>query len=199
MTNKINWFAIITALLISSHVSAADILAGEKFSENCVSCHGNTGISPSPEVPNLAGQRPEYIITRVEHFSDKKQGDSLMHGVSLLLNNKTDIENVAAYYAQLPRARYPITDQARVDEGQDLYIGTHKCHFCHGQTGQGLINEDGIVSPVVIGQSKAYIVKALHDFRANRRSTRDAYMMNFVLGMTTDEDIELLAEFLSTQ
>ncbi len=191
--------AIVAALFIGGHVNAADIMAGEAFSANCTSCHGNNGISPSAEVPNLAGQLPDYIVKRVNSFRDAKQSDSLMHGLANLLNNPQDIENVAAYYGSLPRARYKSTNKSLIEAGKRVYFGTYNCSLCHGSDGRGEAPTNGATSPMVVGQSKRYILKALYDFRTNKRTSNEGYMMNLILPSVSEENIDAVAEYLSSQ
>lgn len=198
MTKKY-WIAIITSLLLSSHVSAGDPAAGKIFSANCVSCHGNAGISPSPEVPNLAGQLPSYIKMRIDYFREDKQGDSLMHGVAKLLDNPKDIADVSAYYASLPRASYRSSDKTLAEKGKGIYFGTHKCYMCHGDDGKGILGTDGVPSPMIVGLSKAYIFKTMKDFQSQKRISEKGYMMNLIPRMMTDRDIESVAAYLSTQ
>jgi len=200
MFKKKYWIAIITSLLLSNYVSAAgDPIAGKTFSANCVSCHGNAGISPSPEVPNLAGQLPSYIQMRVDYFREDHQGDSLMHGVAKLLNNPKDIADVAAYYASLPRASYRSNDKKLAAKGREVYFGTHKCYMCHGDDGRGLLGSDGVPSPMLVGLSKTYIVKAMKDFQSQKRISEKGYMMNLIPRIMTDRDIDAVAAYLSTQ
>ncbi len=196
---KKQWLTIAVALLIAGHSNAADIAAGEAFSANCTSCHGNNGISPSSEVPNLAGQIPKYIVQRVNSFRDARQGDSLMHGLANLLNNPQDIENVAAYYGSLPRARYRSANKSLIAAGEKVYFGTYNCSACHGSDGMGESPIEGTASPMVVGQSKRYILKALYDFRTSKRTSNEGYMMNLILPSVSEENIDAVAEYLSSR
>ncbi|MCF6218520.1 MAG: c-type cytochrome [Gammaproteobacteria bacterium] len=199
MLIKKQWLTIAVALLIAGQTNAADIAAGEAFSANCTSCHGNNGISPSAEVPNLAGQLPDYIVKRVNSFRDARQGDSLMHGLANLLNNPQDIENVAAYYGSLPRARYRSSNKSLIEAGKKVYFSSYNCSMCHGSDGMGEAPTEGATSPMVVGQSKRYIVKALYDFRTSKRTSNEGYMMNLILPSVSEESIDAVAEYLSSQ
>lgn len=190
---------IAASLAIIAHANAADIKAGEAFSANCVPCHGSAGISPGAEVPNLAGQQPGYIVARINTFRQANQGDSLMHGLANLLNNPEDIENVAAYYGSLPRANYSSPNKLLVEAGKKVYFDTYKCYMCHGNDGMGESNSKGTISPMVVGQTKRYILKELYAFRNNKRVSREGYMMNLILPSISEEDIDALAEYLSSQ
>ena len=100
---KTRIFFVCAALLaISSAASAAsgDATAGKKKSTACVACHGENGISMSPEFPNLAGQYPDYIETALRHYQNGKRKNPIMTGQVANLTPK-DIADLAAYYSSL--------------------------------------------------------------------------------------------------
>jgi len=66
------------------------------------------------------------------------------------------------------------------------------CTMCHGG---GVKGQNEI--PRVAGQQHDYIVKQLKDFKAGRR-TNDAGNMASVSKTLSDEDIENLAQYLTT-
>ena len=45
---------------------------------SCVGCHGNTGISATQAIPNLAGQRPAYLYTELKAYRAGTRGDNPM-------------------------------------------------------------------------------------------------------------------------
>jgi len=98
---KTRIFFVCAALLaISSAASAAsgDATAGKKKSTACVACHGENGISVSPEFPNLAGQYPDYIETALRHYQNGKRKNPIMAAQVKELNQK-DIMDLAAYFS----------------------------------------------------------------------------------------------------
>lgn len=69
----------------------------------CASCHGNQGISASPVIPNLAGQKQGYLAGALNDYkSGQRQGGSagMMVGVAKNLSD-ADIAALSAYYASL--------------------------------------------------------------------------------------------------
>lgn len=69
----------------------------------CASCHGTNGISTSPTIPNLAGQKQGYLEAALMDYKNKKrQGASadMMIGIAGQLS-AADIQALAAYYAGL--------------------------------------------------------------------------------------------------
>lgn len=75
-----------------------DAEVGKTLAKNCATCHGDTGIGSNPAWPNIAAQKPGYLVKVLKSFRAGLRKDPLMAGVSRGLSD-TDIENLAAYYA----------------------------------------------------------------------------------------------------
>lgn len=84
----------------STQVSAADIEAGKAKSATCAACHGANGISAIPTYPNLAGQKPAYIVQQLKAFKSGERKNAIMAPMAAMLSDQ-DMENLAAYYASL--------------------------------------------------------------------------------------------------
>ena len=95
--------AFAAAALISSPVLAAsgDPDVGRKKAEPCKACHGDAGVSPSPEFPNLAGQYQDYLATALTHYKNGKRKNPIMQGQVANLTPR-DIADLSAYYAREP-------------------------------------------------------------------------------------------------
>lgn len=87
-------------LFISTPVSAADAKAGEAKSMVCAGCHGNKGISFSPDVPNLAGQKEAYLVKAITYYKTGERKNPMMQSMVTSLSD-ADIANLAAYYSGL--------------------------------------------------------------------------------------------------
>ena len=81
--------------------SSGDAAAGKKKSEPCKACHGEAGISVSPEFPNLAGQHADYLAASLKHYQEGKRTNAIMKGMAANLSKK-DILDLAAYYSKQP-------------------------------------------------------------------------------------------------
>ena len=69
----------------------------------CASCHGAQGISASPVIPNLAGQKQGYLASALHDYkAGHRQGSSaaMMNGIAPNLSD-ADIAALSAYYAGL--------------------------------------------------------------------------------------------------
>ena len=87
----------------SGLVLAADIEAGRQIGETqCAACHGKDGKSPiDPSYPKIAGQYPDYLVKVLGDYQSGARKNPIMGGIAKPLS-KSDIENVAAFFASLP-------------------------------------------------------------------------------------------------
>ena len=80
---------------------AADLALGKQKSLGCQACHGPAGISVSPDIPNLAGQKEAYLKGQLTAFRKGDRKNDLMSAIAALLND-ADVENLSAYWSSLP-------------------------------------------------------------------------------------------------
>jgi cytochrome c553 len=93
---------VVTALFaLPVLASSGDAEVGRKKSEPCKACHGEAGISASPDFPNLAGQHAEYLQAALRHYKNGKRKNPIMQGQVANLSQK-DILDLTAYYSGLP-------------------------------------------------------------------------------------------------
>ena len=81
-----------------AYASSGDADAGRKKSAPCAACHGQNGISASPEFPNLAGQYPDYLERALTHYKNGKRKNPIMTAQVANLSHK-DIMDLAAYFS----------------------------------------------------------------------------------------------------
>lgn len=201
-----NKFALIGWVLFSFSVSAqADLEAGKATSQMCVACHGVDGNAATPINPKLAGQHASYLAKQLHDFklnmtSGGKQGrvDPVMSAMAMPLSEQ-DMANVAAYFASLPISTTAVSQQV-ADKGHALYNagdaqrGITACVACHGPTGNGT-ELSGF--PKISGQNAAYTKLQLEKFRQGQRSNDLNSMMRDIAKQLSDDDIDVLAEYLS--
>lgn len=188
--------AVLTALAAASlaaasPASAQDAAAGARKAEVCVACHGPAGSSTQGRYPSLAGQTARYIYLQLKDFQEGRRSDSLMTPMAQNLT-KEDMLDLAAYFsAQVLQPPEFEADPAKVARGATRSAET-LCTMCHqgGFKGQNEI-------PRVAGQQYEYIVKQLRDFKEKRR-TNDAGNMTSVARTLSEEDIESLAQYITT-
>ena len=88
-------------LLGFAAAAAADSEAGKDTAAVCAACHGETGISVSDDIPNLAGQKAAYLVAQLTAFRAGVRKNALMEAVAGQLSDG-EIETVAAFFAGLP-------------------------------------------------------------------------------------------------
>ena len=82
---------------------SGDIEKGKEKSQLCAGCHGADGISVSPIIPNLAGQKEEYMINSIKAYKSGERKNGIMSSVVGAVKDN-DIEDIAAYYSSLNNA-----------------------------------------------------------------------------------------------
>lgn len=105
--------SFLTVLLIpvSPLARAADADAGHRyFNAHCTACHGPMGISRQANIPNLAGQKPQYLMTQLKDFRDGKRAGTMMPSMAKPLSD-SEIEDIAAYVATLGACTPPASEE----------------------------------------------------------------------------------------
>jgi cytochrome c553 len=78
--------------------ASGDADVGRKKSTPCAACHGQNGVSPSPEFPNIAGQYADYLQTALTHYKNGKRKNPIMQAQVANLSPK-DILDLAAFFS----------------------------------------------------------------------------------------------------
>lgn len=163
-----------------------DAAAGKKLSENCVSCHGENGVSTEPKTPSLAGQDAAYLASATrEYASGKRQNDAMTSPAQAL--KPQDILNVTGYFAAQTGAK-PDTSLPQ----QPRFSIVEKCDRCHGKN--GVSTEPGI--PTLAGQSEAYLALALKEYQDGTRKNNYMNAMSDVLSLV---EIKAIAAYYAKQ
>jgi len=101
MTARIPVLACVAFFSLPALAASGDAEVGRKKSEPCKACHGEGGISASPEFPNLAGQHADYMTAALNHYKNGKRKNPIMQGQVANLSQK-DILDLTAYYSRQP-------------------------------------------------------------------------------------------------
>lgn len=134
------------------------IREGRKASFFCANCHGEAGLSRFPEVPNLAGQNPAYLVSQIDAFVGGKRRNPFMEGLMKVLPER-DKAAIASYFAA--SGVVPAVQNAgpRAREGGEHY--QRLCARCHGPDGHGAES-----SPRLAGQQPEYLRVSLRRYLA---------------------------------
>ena len=102
------------------YATPEDIAQGKLLAEQtCGSCHGPNGISVTPAVPHLAGQRSAYLFNELKGIQAGVRGDTVMNNQVKFLSDDALLK-VSAYFASLdpPQAAAANAASAPVDPVQ---------------------------------------------------------------------------------
>ncbi len=78
--------------------SQAKARAGAKLITTCAACHGEHGLSVSPEFPDLAGQYPSYLIRALEEYKTGERKNAIMNSMAANLSHQ-EMVDIANYFA----------------------------------------------------------------------------------------------------
>ena len=155
----------------------------------CANCHGDTGTSRSPEVPNLAGQNTSYLLTQMRKFETGERKDEFMQKLIKLLNDR-DRAAVALSYAEANPA------PSRAQPGPAAKIGGEHfrklCSGCHGADARG--NE---TIPRLAGQQPKYLRMSIDRYR-KASGERIFPMMSAATAQIPAQDIDAVVDYLAS-
>lgn len=170
---------------------SASVGRGATLALNCTMCHGAQGMSSS-NAPNLSGQYPEVVIKQLLDYKSGRRSHALMEALARDMSQR-DIEDLASYYAYLPKARTaPTTYEeplpALVRVGDPLR-NIAPCISCHGGVDQKL------GAPWIEGMPRDYLVEQLNAFKSGaRRNDSQGQMRNMARPMS-EQEIAEVSEF----
>ena len=163
------------------------IEAGHKASFFCVNCHGDSGISKIPEVPNLAGQNPAYLLEQIRKFGSGERKDQFMQGLIKVLKDDERIQIALFFGSQaVPPSK---ADPVQVARGKELF--SKLCVRCHGESAHG----DATI-PRLAGQQIPYVVTSVTRYR-DGTGIRNNQLMAIATSTLKNEDIKAIAYYLT--
>lgn len=165
----------------------AAVDAGKKVSFFCANCHGDDGISKTPDVPNLAGQNPAYLLEQIRKFGSGERKDKFMQGLIKVLKDEDRIQ-IALYYAAtvVPPS---VANAAQVPRGKELF--TKLCVRCHGEQARG--NE---TIARLAGQKVPYLQKTITRYR-DMTGERINQLMSIATAGLKNEDVLALSNYIT--
>ena len=141
---------------------------GKKVAAVCANCHGEGGSSLKPEIPNLAGQNPAYLLEQIRQFSTGERRNEFMEGLIKVLKPDEKVGMVVFYSRQEVQHR-PAASAALVSKGQSVYATT--CQSCHGSGGRGNKKMARIA-----GQQAPYLILTIKRYRDGSSVRKDPLM-----------------------
>lgn len=180
--------AALQAVLADPAARQAAEAAGKKAAFFCANCHGENGVSNLPEVPNLAGQNPAYLLEQIRKFGSGQRRDEFMQGLIKVLKEEERLQISLFYASQRPLPGKQ--DAALVATGKVFY--EKLCARCHGEQAKG--NE---TIPRLAGQHPEYLVTSITRYRDRTGERRDPLMSSAVAPLK-NPDIKAVSAYLYT-
>ncbi len=183
------------AELRTLYANAEDVAQGKRLAESsCGGCHGVNGISTSPGVPNLAGQRAAYLYLELRNYQSGVRGASAMNNTVKFLSDDA-LFQVAAYFASLDPPQTNATNGAiaaapdPVQAGKTAAAG---CAGCHGEA--GVSKTPGI--PSLVGLEPKYLVAAMKAYKSGQRKND---LMKSMVASASDAAMDHIALYYALQ
>ena len=137
----------------------------------CLVCHGSAvGGNKSIGAPNLSNLAPWYLEAQLKAFKAGYRGwhPEDEHGRSMTsavrdLATPDEIGAAVAFVAAYAPVASPRTVTGDAEHGREIY---QACAACHGADGAGI---EVLSAPAIAGQNDWYLVKAINDYRSDRR------------------------------
>ncbi|MGC2415886.1 MAG: c-type cytochrome [Stellaceae bacterium] len=177
--------------------ASADPREGAAFAaDNCSACHGEKGIGPDPQFPNLAGEPAAAILKQLLDYRSHARVSDIMTPIIGSVP-EAQLPNLAAFYAGLaPDARATarnavMTEIRQIAEAGDPSRAIAACDVCHGPNrGAGPAE-----TPLLIGQSGDYITLQLQSFAAGERRNDAFGRMRTIARALSTAEIKALAVY----
>jgi cytochrome c553 len=185
LTRALNGALVAGGLLFAPLVFSQT--AAERFSSNCLACHGEGGKSVLPLTPSLAGQPSFYAITQLFLFREGRRANEAMTAVAKGMSD-ADLRAFSELIAKLPpppSAKLLDVDQNRMQKGAAL-AKEHKCTSCHGSNLEG---EKQVAR--LANQREDYLIQTLVDFKAGKRIGYTAAMNESLTGVSQEGLLDL--------
>ena len=175
--------------LASNATRQALIDEGRKASFFCANCHGETGLSKFPEVPNLAGQNPSYVLVQMDAFYTGKRKDPFMQGLIKVLSER-ERAAIALFYSSSPVTPALPAPGKQAARGAELYAKI--CARCHLPDARG-----AETFPRLAGQQQEYLRINIRRY-LNQTGERLYTPMTAAVTQLGEANIEAVTEYLSS-
>jgi len=191
--SQVAWSDDVLDTLASTRPQEGAQLAGAV----CVSCHGENGVSQTPEIPSLSGQSSAAIYKQLHDYRSGARANPLMSPVAAGLT-VDQLASVAVYYGRFARERTGLGGRDLPGEIEIVELAREgdssrqlpACDGCHVPGAGGPIE-----TPVITGQNQAYLAAQLHAFKGGERQNDVYRRMRAIAGKLSDDEIDQLARY----
>jgi cytochrome c553 len=162
--------------------------AGKLAAAGCTGCHGETGISSTPGMPNLVGLDPKYLVAAMKAYKSGQRKNDTMKSMLAQVSD-ANLEHIALYYALQKPARAKTPTPGDAAAGKTAAAG---CAGCHGE--QGVSGSS--TNPSLAGQDAQYLATALQSYKDGSRNEQTMKALAASLDGRAGRD---LAAYFATQ
>lgn len=163
----------------------------------CSSCHGQDGVSTTPDLPSLAGQSAAAIYKQLHDYRSGARAHPLMTPVAQQLVIP-DLANVAVLYGRHARPSMGLGARSQSARPEIVRLATEgdsarrlpSCNSCHVNGAGGPIE-----APILTGQHHQYLANQLLAFKNGQRRNDVYQRMRNIARVLSDEEIQALAEY----
>jgi cytochrome c553 len=157
--------------------------AGAALAAGCAGCHGERGIAPNRQFPDLAGQSAVAIYKELHDFKSGSRVNPIMSAM---------VQSLSEEQIEASSAPVPDEDALRLVERGDPARGLPACNACHGSNSGGPIE-----APALSRQSNEYLASQLRAFKSGARRNDIYTRMRSVTAKLTEREVDALADFYS--
>jgi cytochrome c553 len=209
---------ILTALLVALFAAAASAAQAQDKNKGkadvapselkakvdyCKTCHGlsGQGFRGSYPMPRLAGQQPEYLVSQLDAFVERRRNNPVMFNVAHVLSPQME-KALADQFRDLDPKPLGGAPRENIAEGKKIYQqGIEKsdvppCASCHGDDAKG---KDAF--PRLAGQLHDYVHRKLTNWERERGQDKskpdNSAIMGPIAHNLTDAQIRAVAAYLS--
>lgn len=168
---------------------------GKELAIQCAACHGEKGVSSTPDFPSLAGQLATYTYKQLQDYKNGQRIHKLMTSIAAGLSDQ-DMADMAAWYSSLPAPRNKAGKkdleiaERLVSEG-DGKRTLPPCYTCHGSDGEG----ERMDIPALAGQQATYFAATLTAYKNGERHNDIYSRMRLISQQLSDAEIQELAQY----
>jgi len=190
--SQVSWDPQIMRILAAGNTRRGAQLAAQ----TCAACHGDRGLSQT-NIPSLAGQSPYAIYKQLHDYRTDARAHPQMTPVAKQLSPQ-DLAAVAAYFAAASKEYAAIGGRDLIGEAHTERLAWEgdsrrripACLSCH-------LNGVGgpIETPVIIGQSREYMIQQLNAYASGARKNDIYGRMRDVSKKLTPQEREELARY----
>lgn len=142
-------------------VKADPVAAGKAAAEGCAGCHGDTGISETPGMPNLVGFDAKYQVAAINAYKNGQRKHGMMKTLVSALSD-AEINSLGLFYALQKPAKAKTPSPGNKAAGK---AAATACAGCHGAGGVS-----SGTAPSLAGQDAQYFLAAMRAYKSGARA-----------------------------